>query len=408
MTKRNDIRTLSNSPLKGESMRPMRPMRLISLIGLIGLMGLGIMGCSEDERDDRRWQSVELVPYYKAVSEEVAAERRVSAPSGYYAYPGTGVYPQASTTHASIQVFMTQGNKVETQGAFQWKEDKWVSSVKFPYNEEGNESQNTFYVYGFMPSNATATSSSGIIRPREVENQTDDYKNGAVITLTNVPVITPADVCMIVGASDEASVSSGTIDVGSFRFIGQDAYAGGQNKLLLLLNHIYSSINFTFDTDKDYYKLRRIKLKEVQMKCAGKQKMNLKVTITPNQENPVKVTGEFTGEATDGSYVDLDIADKTKEIPSNNSGTVYNVPGFFTPMVEQTGGATTFTLRCTYDVYDAKGNLVRPDCSAENKITIAQTFYEGTSYTVPLTIEPTYLYQLSEFDLDNPTIKVGS
>jgi hypothetical protein len=144
------------------------------------------------------------------------------------------------------------------------------------------------------------------------------------------------------------------------------------------------------------------------MKCAGKQKMNLTVTITPNQKNQVTVSGEFTGEATDGSYVDLDIADKTKEIPSNNSGTVYNVPGFFTPMVEQTGGATTFTLRCTYDVYDAKGNLVRPDCSAENKITIAQTFYEGTSYTVPLTIEPTYLYQLSEFDLDNPTIKVGS
>ena len=398
MTKRNDIR----SKLIG-LMRLMRPMRLISLIGLIGLMGLGIMGCSEDERDDRRWQSVELVPYYKAVSEEVAAERRVSAPSGYYAYPGTGVYPQASTTHASIQVFMTQGNKVETQGAFQWKEDKWVSSVKFPYNEEGDESQNTFYVYGFMPSNATATSSSGIITP----TATDNYQNGAVITLTNVPVITPADVCMIVGASDENSVSSGTIDVGSFRFIGQDAYAGGQNKLLLLLNHIYSSINFTFDTDKDYYKLRRIKLKEVQMKCAGKQKMKLTVTITPNQATPVTVSGEFLGEETEGTYVDLDIADKTKEIPSNNSGTVYNVPGFFTPMVKQTGGATTFTLRCTYDVYDAKGNLVRPDCSAENKITIAQTFYEGTSYTVPLTIEPTYLYQLSEFDLDNPTIKVG-
>ena len=371
-------------------------------------MGLGLMGCSEDERDDRRWQSVELVPYYKAVSEEVAAERLVSAPSGYYAYPGTGVYPQASTTHASIQVFMTQGNKVETQGAFQWKEDKWVSSVKFPYNDEGDESANTFYVYGFMPSNVTATSSAGVIAPREVENQTNDYKNGAKFTLTNVPVITPADVCMIVGATDEASVSSGTISVGKFQFVGQDAFAGGQNKLCLLLNHIYSSINFTFTTADDYYKLRRIKLKKVQMKYDGKQKMDLTVTITPNQANPVTVSGVFTGDETEGSYVDLDIADKTKVIPANNSGTVYNVPGFFTPMVEQTGGATTFMLRCTYDVYDAKGNLVRPDCTAENKIVIAQTFVEGTSYTIPLTIEPTYLYQLSEFDLDNPTIRVGS
>ena len=38
MTKRNDIRTLSSSPLKGESMGLMRPMRLMGLMGLMMLL----------------------------------------------------------------------------------------------------------------------------------------------------------------------------------------------------------------------------------------------------------------------------------------------------------------------------------------------------------------------------------
>ena len=144
------------------------------------------------------------------------------------------------------------------------------------------------------------------------------------------------------------------------------------------------------------------------MKHEGHQWMNLTVTITPNQADPITVSSNFTGGEEDGTYVELDIADKTKEIPARNSGKVYNIPGFFTPMVEQTNdGATTFTLRCTYDVYDTQGNLVRADCSAENKIAISQTFTQGTSYTIPLTIEPTFLYQLSDWDLDNPTIVVS-
>ena len=368
---------------------------------LIGLICL-IVSCSEDGDDGRRWQSVELMPFYKVVEDVTAMSRRVNAPTDYKAYPGTEVYPQAATTHASIQVYMTQGNKAEAQGAFQWKDDKWVSTVKFPYNEDGDEAANTFYVYGFMPSNVTATNSVGVIAPLDNSN----YANGAKFTLTHVPVITPADVCMIVGATDEASAPSGTISVGSFKFVGQDAFAGGQNKLYLLLNHIYSSINFTFDTHPQYYKLRRIKLKKVQMKHKGHQWMDLTVTITPNQADPIAVNSGFTGDEEDGTYVELDIADKTKEIPVSNSGQVYNIPGFFTPMVEKTGGAVTFTLRCTYDVYDTQGNLVRPDCSAENNIEIEQTFTRGTSYTIPLTIEPTYLYQLSEYDLDNPKIVV--
>jgi hypothetical protein len=64
-----------------------------------------------------------------------------------------------------------------------------------------------------------------------------------------------------------------------------------------------------------------------------------------------------------------------------------------------------FTLRTTFDVYDKEGNLTRKGAVAENKISLAAVdLAAGEVYTVNLTIRPTYLYVLSDPDLENPTI----
>ena len=78
-------------------------------------------------------------------------------------------------------------------------------------------------------------------------------------------------------------------------------------------------------------------------------------------------------------------------------------------------------LRTTYDVYDnnpseghPEGNLIRQKCVAENKIIPQQLFTNvsslarGYMYTINLTIEPTYLYMLSEPDLDNPAVVISN
>ena len=77
-----------------------------------------------------------------------------------------------------------------------------------------------------------------------------------------------------------------------------------------------------------------------------------------------------------------------------------------------------------YDVYDKNvtrehphGNLVRQDQYAENKINIDALFDEeglidgmtmerGTRYKLNLKVYPTYLYMMSEPDLDNPTMEI--
>ena len=70
-----------------------------------------------------------------------------------------------------------------------------------------------------------------------------------------------------------------------------------------------------------------------------------------------------------------------------------------------------YKLRSTYDVYDKKGNLIRLNRVAENKLNPFYIFnisdiQRGKQYVLNLTVTPTYLYQLSDQDLDNPTLVV--
>ena len=82
---------------------------------------------------------------------------------------------------------------------------------------------------------------------------------------------------------------------------------------------------------------------------------------------------------------------------------------------------TTLILTSTYDVYDKnatsehpEGNLVRKDCKATNTIPLSALIGEhfeglrrGYKYVISMTIKPTYLYVLSEPDLNNPSVEIG-
>ena len=73
-------------------------------------------------------------------------------------------------------------------------------------------------------------------------------------------------------------------------------------------------------------------------------------------------------------------------------------------------GVDKLKLTSVYDVYDKKGNLIRESCMATNTLILKELFSEqnesrrGCRYTIKMTIQPTYLYVLSEPDLDDPTV----
>jgi hypothetical protein len=76
--------------------------------------------------------------------------------------------------------------------------------------------------------------------------------------------------------------------------------------------------------------------------------------------------------------------------------------GFSAPVA-----SSKLSIVCEYDVYDVKGNLVRQGCVAENSLNNKVTSLKrGEKSEVKITVKPTYLYVLSEPDLDNPTMVI--
>jgi hypothetical protein len=79
-----------------------------------------------------------------------------------------------------------------------------------------------------------------------------------------------------------------------------------------------------------------------------------------------------------------------------------------TPLVFNTCFApnlsNNLTMVTTYDVYDRKGNLIRKNCTATNKVPNLEAA-RAQQVQLNLTVNPTYLNVLSDPDLDNPTVK---
>ena len=79
-----------------------------------------------------------------------------------------------------------------------------------------------------------------------------------------------------------------------------------------------------------------------------------------------------------------------------------SVNAYFAP-----GLSSNLTLVSTYDVYDSKDNLIRQNCTATNKLPNLEAI-RGQRVLLNMTVNPTYLYVLSDPDLDNPTITIGN
>ena len=168
-------------------------------------------------------------------------------------------------------------------------------------------------------------------------------------------------------------------------------------------------MRFNFKVVHTYDQLRTIKLKKLQLQSAGMKKyVNATITLTANTtgESPISSL-EFSN----GSYENLGDDDGTlfdnSEEPVVLTTAASSFLGCFLP-----GSGNEFTLKSTYDVYDKAGNLIRQDCKASNLIKLSDlssspSLGRGKMLAIDLTVNPTYLYMLSEPDLDNPTITIN-
>lgn len=395
----------------------MKPMGLMGLIGLIGLIGL--MGCSgEDEH--RTSQTIDLMNYmptfYEVEDNEAngpygpwAITRADWWPSGYVDYStiygASGMFKdQENIKDRSIGVFFVKNGTV-LEGRFRYAAGQWRSSVEL---EVGG-----YDLYGYIPAGGDIVTSTAL------SPLNSDYANGAVLTLNGLSTVTPNDVCVIVGArhgtktGDDDPVPVSPFQTGVCHV---EIHAGAQgNYIFLLFDHIYSGIRFRFKVNGEYNALRTIKLKRLEMKgykddglttTVVKSKVNATITLKQNDTNSSPITSVSIVPDETSSDVTTPIYDCGSGSPVVLSTDYSDFLGCFAPNL-----CNKFALTSTYDVYDTKGNLVRQNCTATNMIDIRDYFpygmTRGTMYTVRLTVNPTYLYMLSEPDLDNPTIDIN-
>jgi len=313
----------------------------------------------------------------------------------------------------SIGICFTRDGQEPMTGYFFKSLDKWRSTVELTADPDQT---GIYYLYGYTPHNASL---SCTITDLDGEDGAGSlFSNGAILTINNLPAITAEDVCVVVGAKNGKSYYSATSDYtvpplvrGDFAYDADPiptSATGKANYVYLLLDHIYAALRVSMRVEGKYHALRTIKLKKLELATmagdvATNKKTDATVTLVKTDgSSPITNVvftprGEEVGSdpvfsSTDGLELTTDYSDYLSH---------------FMPV-----GVTKLILTSTYDVYDKKNNLVRENAKATNTMVLNELFtgqttaLRGRRYNVNLTIHPTYLYVMSDPDLDNPTMTV--
>ena len=226
------------------------------------------------------------------------------------------------------------------------------------------------------------------------------------MTFNNLKAVGGDDLCVVVGVKGGSTDESepGTPAFGAFEFKKQ----GTTNKVSLLLDHLYAAIEFKIKIGTKYNELRDIYLKKMELQSAKTVSQAI-VTLTAKADgtNPItNVSYTSTNEPQGNMVYDYGTdASTTTGIMLSTDGKTFT--SYCAPITGM--GSSNLKLICTYDVYNKKGTKVRENCVAENSLAglSGLTIARGAKSVINLTVEPTYLYQLSEDELDNPGIKIS-
>ena len=426
----------------------------IKPLGLIGLMGLmilmGLVGCSEDsDLENRNRVTFEAQSLATGFEQEQSGHapsspsdvttRAWTPPTGYYLYTDDNVMglfaQQTDLFYKSIDVFFTQDGKEPMHGAFSYKKPYGENPGTWRLNME-IEDPGDYYVYGYIPKEAANSATIA---------GNSSYSEGAELTINGIKTITHSDVCVIVGAKDGTDADHATSSEAPYASLATGDFKVHANKMVmssepevhnyiyLLFDHLYAALAFRFTIDETYDALRTIRVRKLELigyddasETSIKARYNVKVKLKGNTtgSSPIEEV-TFTPDPTSGDLAMEPIYESPDAYGvalAHNTHTDFM--GCFVP-----GQNTNFKLRTTYDVYDknqakdkqgnlifdSEGqpvyNLIRYGCVADNAFDLQSTFpttgsLRGKMFQLTIKVAPTYLYVLSEPDVDNPTITI--
>jgi hypothetical protein len=318
----------------------------------------------------------------------------------------------SDVTEGDIRVFVT--TKDADSPAFTGSFNKNSTQTIWNSNNLAIKENTQYYIYGYMPNKETVNGiSSSIAKPAG-----GDYSAGAELTLSGLPVFTDEDYRVIIGA--QRVTDSETFTPATEGHYGYLSGIASQNYVNLLMGHLYSQLQLRFCVEKSYYALRCIHLKEVKVTStyvANGGTVTATVSlrdgegITQVTFSDPAATSPTTPEEKSlltGGNEELKVepeANAENPVYTVLPNTVHCAPCLFT------ANGAYISIETTYDVYDRDkskehGNLIRENCTATNKIQVSG-MAPGVKKMLTLTVAPTYLYMLSDPDLDNPTIHIN-
>lgn len=352
-----------------------------------------VTGCTSDDAEDEEQPSGTL--------RLLSCSTRAGGVDDNYAFSSDG---------AKLWLALTKGddnsNSNTKYGTYTYKGSTWdpTSYIKVP--EPGS-----YYLYGIYTPNAATCA----ITP------STDYATGAELTISGLPAIVKdgEDPCVVVGVQGvEDSTTPWNVTEGSFGYTG--VKLNNQDNVHLLLDHLYASLSFSFTIDAEYAELRTIKLKKLEIETSATtyDKVKLTVTVTGNStgSSPItSVTTEKEGSASATSVVLFDKTENSNEhyILTTSMPSEPLSSACFAVFSSSEDKINSLKLKSTYDVYDRKGNKIVENRESVNALDVNALFGSttpdrGIRQPVKLKVNPTYLYILSDPDLDNPTITISN
>lgn len=342
-------------------------------IALLLTTVLTVMSCSEDnENNDERDDVLQLLTFSSELH-DVNITRGVHVPSGYVLY--TNQHPEALDGSHVIGAYLVS-NGSATLRRFSYEGDHWRSNAIVKEGE-------TYYIYGYMPMSAISETS--------ITPVLNDYSKGATLTLEGLKTFSDVDVCITVGVKGvENPLEDVEVLTGNFSYQGKGR---DKNHVYMLFDHLFSALQFSIRIDAEYFQMREIRLKSMVLKTETTSDVDAHIKLQPGELPITSVTYTEKG-STKGQYILLD--------------TECDLTTSYITMGEQcylAGSARSdLILETVYDVYDKHNNLIRPNCTSVNKLDMLSSIKPGEKRNIKLTVKPTYLHVLSDFDLDNPEL----
>ena len=373
------------------------------------MSGLLLEACSSDSASDSR-------------PDNSSSERTVRLSAGARQYhvddaemasaPGltrTVTYPEPTSEWAPIAptdnmlVFVTKEKDSPTASdvlsrIFYSTTSGWQSNITI--TDAGPD--NHYLIYGFMPIDAENVNISSAT----------NYNAGASMSIKGLKVLTQTDPCVIVGVGkQETSTPDVTLKWGTFDFTFKEGTSDVIDYMSILLDHIYSRYYFQVKIDADYAQLRTIKITKMTLEALSNDgtqtvgTVNATVNIQTNTTNTNPISS-VTFTRNTGTRSVTFFENTTTPLSLTTS---YQDAGFCLAPGDQ----RWFRLTTVYEVYNRDNKHIRTNTATntfntanfkEHKIT---NMNPGLDHFIQIIVNPTYLYVLSDSDLDNPTFDIN-